>query len=62
MGEHRVMISPPDNRAAASSDTDDPQGHLQSHAGSWPSEYTDGSLRLTVPAEGLTDANFDLEI
>ena len=27
---------------------------------SWPKRFTDGSLRLTVPPEGKTDANYDL--
>ncbi len=63
VGEHRVMISPASDGAAALADgsaTDDPRGHLQEAAKRWPVEYTDGSLRLTVPPEGTQDARFDL--
>ncbi|MCH8841119.1 MAG: hypothetical protein IH831_10720 [Planctomycetes bacterium] len=28
----------------------------------WPNRYGDGSLRLTVPPEGTTEANFDLTL
>jgi hypothetical protein len=63
VGEHRVMISPASDGATASADgsaTDDPRAHLQEAAKRWPVEYTDGSLRLTVPPEGTQDARFDL--
>lgn len=63
VGDHRVMISPASDGAAASADgsaTDDPRAHLQEAAKRWPAEYTDGSLRLMVPPEGTQDARFDL--
>jgi hypothetical protein len=65
VGEHRVMISPlgkPSGSTASAdgSSTDDPLAHLQEANKPWPRQFSDGSLRLTVPPEGTADAKFDL--
>ncbi len=67
VGEHRVLITPladaPDNdgySAAEDAWSDDPRGNVRPQQRRWPKSFQDGSLRLTVPAKGRTDADFDL--
>jgi uncharacterized protein DUF6795 len=70
IADHRVMISradggqATDKKTAADGEveywTDDPRGGKDVGRG-WPKQFTDGSLRLSVPPEGKTDANFDLK-
>jgi len=70
IGEHRVMISPASSdkstdqppRSAEGVEywTDDPNAHRAAADNKWPTHFTDGSLRLQVPPEGLTNVRFDL--
>ncbi|MEX2167958.1 MAG: hypothetical protein WD851_01490 [Pirellulales bacterium] len=71
IGEHRVMISQA-SKAQSSTiiqktadgeefRTDDPNAH-RAGISKWPAEFTNGSLQLTVPPEGRSDANFDLTL
>ena len=73
IGEHRVMISQASTAHSSTViqktadgeefSTDDPNAH-RAGAGSskWPAQFTNGSLQLTVPPEGRSDANFDLTL
>jgi hypothetical protein len=71
VGEHRVMIARMAGGEAAETthkraDGDfeywvDSSSTRQAIDRSWPQRFTDGSLRLEVPPEGRTDANFDLK-
>jgi hypothetical protein len=57
LGTHRVTITPADTQPYRSSDEPvKPQGDP------WPARYSDGSLRLMVPAEGNTEANYELTL
>jgi hypothetical protein len=71
IGEHRVMISrgtgemagtQPQQAADGSGEywTDDPRSNRRPAVIGWPARYTDGSLHLTVPPEGIDNVNFDL--
>ena len=67
IGEHRVLITPqsdaPDRDAYAESTDawiDDPRGNMRAEQSRWPKRFHDGSLRLTVPMDGRSDADFDL--
>lgn len=70
IAEHRVMISRAsgdlnEDRKVMSADGTVEYWIDDSQVGRgvdrrWPKRFTDGSLRLTVPPEGKTDANFDL--
>ncbi len=67
VGEHRVLITPqadaPDKdiySEAADAWSDDPRGNVRPQQRRWPKRFQDGSLRLTVPAAGRTDADFEL--
>ncbi|MEO2047179.1 MAG: hypothetical protein ABGX16_11470 [Pirellulales bacterium] len=70
IAEHRVMIShvagnQTKDKAQTSEDGetkswDDATVVKSGVARAWPLRYIDGSLRLTVPPEGNTDADFDL--
>lgn len=68
IGRHRVIITPPDSRdfntAPPPGDEtgDDPRGHLAGVDPRWPNRFSDGSLRLEVPPEGTTTANFELKM
>gem|GEM_PF-970265 len=57
VGEHRVTITRGDKVLYRSSDLP-----VKSQNGPWPDRYSDGSLRLTVPPEGTTEANFELTL
>jgi len=61
IGEHRVMISPATKKSAVEPGKDDPRGHLAGAGQNWPAQFTDGSLRLTVPPEGNANVRFDLK-
>jgi hypothetical protein len=73
IGEHRVMITPPETSAAQSAAPatkmidgvevfiDDPQTRRATPAGgNWPASFSDGSLRLVVPSAGVTDAKISI--
>ena len=74
IGEHRVMISQAAGEQTANQPkktedgvegwADDPNAHRArvGAASKWPARFTDGTLRLTVPPEGLNDADFDLSL
>ncbi len=55
--EHRVTIIRGSKELYRSSDAP-----VKSQEGSWPARYSDGSLRLSVPLEGTTEANFELTL
>jgi len=57
VGKHRVTITQADEVGYRSSDE-----MTVSEGPSWPTRYGDGSLRLTVPPEGMDSANFDLTL
>jgi hypothetical protein len=61
IGEHRVMISPAAKKRAVERGKDDPRAHLAMAGQNWPAQFTNGSLRLTVPPEGNADVRFDLK-
>ena len=74
IGEHRVMITPPETSAAQSAAPatkmvdgvevfiDDPQTRRANPAGGiWPASFSDGSLRLVVPPAGVTDAKISIQ-
>ncbi len=52
-GEHRVTITRIGSTEHRATDEMVREAY-------WPKRYADGSLRLTVPAEGTNGANFDL--
>ncbi len=55
LGKHRVTITRDDGVPYSSSDE-----IVRPKGPPWPARYSDGSLRLTVPSEGNTEANFEL--
>ncbi|NOY43613.1 MAG: DUF4198 domain-containing protein [Planctomycetes bacterium] len=57
VGEHRVTITQASEVGYKSSDE-----MTISDGPPWPTRYGDGSLRLTVPPEGMDSANFDLTL
>jgi len=62
IGDHRVMISCPTDSPADSTPPpfgDDPNANRQVGR-RWPATFSDGSLRLNVPPQGRTDADFHL--
>ena len=61
IGEHRVMISPAPKNRTVERGKDDPRGHLAEAGQNWPAQFTNGSLRLTVPPEGNAEVRFDLK-
>lgn len=57
IGEHRITINQPDEVEYRSTD------ELVVPTGPpWPVRYSNGSLRLTVPPEGTTTADFELTL
>lgn len=57
IGEHRVTITQQDGVEYRSTD------ELVVPTGPpWPKQYSNGSLRLTVPPEGMTTADFELTL
>ena len=58
IGTHRVTIVRGDEQDEDPW-SDDPNVRIDR---SWPKRFTDGSLRLEVPAEGTTGANFSLSL
>ncbi len=72
VGEHRVMIAPMSAEEQASQPqqtaegievwTDNPSSRKATMAAnkSWPTKFSDGSLRLQVPPEGNTDVRLEL--
>jgi hypothetical protein len=72
VGEHRVMINPPETSAVQAAlktkvvdgveiFIDDPlTRRANQKSGNWPASFSDGSLRLVVPPEGLTDAKVSI--
>ncbi|RIK73734.1 MAG: hypothetical protein DCC67_17540 [Planctomycetota bacterium] len=72
VGEHRVMISPPDSAAGGDQSqrtseglevwTDDPNSAKAAAASArkWPVKFSDGSLRLNVPPAGNTEVRIEL--
>lgn len=72
IGEHRVMISPAAGTEGTQPQrtaegvlfwTDDPQNRSAAGAAEsdWPSHFMDGSLKMSVPPEGINNLRFDLK-
>ncbi len=55
LGKHRVTITQDAKIPYSSSDE-----IVRPKGPPWPARYGNGSLRLTVPSEGNTEANFEL--
>jgi hypothetical protein len=63
LGEHRLTITRRKQQIEQYDDTDEIDLRVRPPQGPpWPDRYGNGSLRLTVPPEGTTEANFELTL